>query len=741
MEQYLKLLDSNAESFLFAAFDYRKQKKPKLFYGKPDELKQQLTQLNKDVFCIYVTVNETAPGTSRKKQDIIRCRAIWIEDDVQVDEPRNDFPIEPSMVVESSPGKYHYYWLTSTTDFAAWNAVMAVMVDEWGCDNNAKDISRVLRVPGFLHRKSLTSKFETRLITSTGAVYDWDEIVASFPPPTLAEFPAAPAPLYKEAEAIAAILDSKNYHNSLTSIALSLSNHGLSREMQLYALRGIMLSIPKDKRRPEWDDRISDEHLYECIDSAVNKVDSEHVDVTESPDIDDEYLAEQQINFPPGLIGVMCQEIKEMAPYENNAIALAGGIGLAAGIVGRRYNALGMGLNIYIALLADSGIGKANLKDAINKALRGRGGNTNAGALFIGRSRFTGPRPVFEMLATGLSRICVLEEAGLMAESRAGDQAGISRVTLDLFTSSGYGKWAGDEGYSKKEDSIPVLPSPALSIIHVSTPKSFLKALRSKSAEVSGEVARLWMLRTIGEKPYLNTNRRVDFSKPIIERIEALIKTCVNMQKPECEEMPVDMKIEQTMYTDANKWVDLENKYLREGDHLRRTLCSRAWAKVVKLAAICSAFNGLNEIGAQEYKWAHETVTSELGFIQNTFTHESTDNLLDVVKSVMFPAILKCLKRQFKVDVKCSPPRLAKKGIFTYTNMSQILFNNVVVHTLDDDPERPNPRTGLDKIIDYMLRSGLLVTVEPNELSMLGCKSKKAYKITNDFQLLMDAYK
>lgn len=737
---YLRLLDPTTENFLFAAFDYRKERKPKLQYGSLDKLNSKLQALNDDVFCIYVTINETE-GWSRKKQDITRCRAVWIEDDVPVNEPRTDFPIPASMVVESSPGKYHYYWLTSTTEFEQWDAVMQTMVDVWGCDFKARDISRVLRVPGFVHRKNLDKKFTARLVSHDGALYSWQKILEAFPPAvpdTVDGELDTPAGLYKEGEAIAAILNSTNYHGSLTSVAMSLSNHGMSREMQLYTLRGLMLSIPKENRREEWDARISDEHLYECIDSGLRKIKDEHVNIETLTQEPRPSVEDKEIEFPPGDLGVLCQEILEMAPYENRAIALAGGMGIAAGIVGRCYNVLGMGLNIYVALLADSGIGKANLKDSINLALRGRGGLTNPGASFIGRSRFTGPKPIFDMLSKGLSKICVLEESGLMAESKAGDQSGISRVTLDLFTSSGYGKWAGDEGYSKVDDSIPILPSPALSLIHVSTPKSFLKALRSKSAEVSGEVARLWMIRTIGEKPYLNRKRRSEFSELITDRIESLVVLAAQYQSVECRERPRDMAIKPEFITEADHWTDLENRFLREGDHLRRTMCSRAWAKIIKLAAVASAFNGHDEICDAEYKWATHVVKHELEFIQDTFSHESSSDIMELAKSIVSPCILKCLKSEYNTTAKTPALNLRKKGIFTHSNISQIMCNNVVIRSLDDDPEKQNPKTGIEKVMDYMLRAGMLTQVTESELRMLKCKSPRAYKVTADFEVLFD---
>ena len=57
-----------------------------------------------------------------------------------------DFPIEPSLVVESSPGRFHRYWLLAEpwpadergrADHAA---VMERMIESYGSDPNAKDL-------------------------------------------------------------------------------------------------------------------------------------------------------------------------------------------------------------------------------------------------------------------------------------------------------------------------------------------------------------------------------------------------------------------------------------------------------------------------------------------------------------------------------------------------------------------------------------------------------------------------
>lgn len=743
MEQakiYLKLLDPNAKKFLFACFDYRKINKGRTYYGSFDSSVKQLKDANDKNYCIYVTVNETKAG-ERKKESITRARAIWVEDDKASQSPRTDWPIKPSMIVESSPNKYHYYWMTSTKKFDEWDAVMETMVTKHGCDNKAKDLARVLRLPDFIHKKDVSKPFTTRIVESTGDVYSWLAIKAAFPP-------AKPEPVssavrtpgkYSEKDTLDSLLKSDNYHGSLTSIAMSLSNRGVSRDLQYNTLFGLMNAIPVSARRPEWEARASKEHLYECIDSAISKVKKEYDDdKIELVDNDDDKDPDfDNFDFPPGNLGRLCQEIYEMAPYQNKAIALSGGLGLVAGIVGRKYNIMGMGLNLYIAILADSGIGKANLKDSINIALRSSGGNYNSGATFVGRSRFTGPKAIFDMLTTGMSRICVMEEAGLINESTAGDQAGISRATLDLFTSSGFGKFAGDEGYSNKDNSIPAIHSPALSIISVSTPKSFLRALKNKQAEVSGEVARLWMLRSNGDKPFMNRKRRHEYSRETIKILGDLIKICSQVQLPENEFKVTNVKFDENYFNDADDWVRKENKYKKSGDNLRRTLCSRAFAKIMKLSAIASIFNGKDTVGDEEYQWASKCVEKELEFIQTTFTHESSDSLEQVTKTVVAKAIRNILNNKF-TDIKKQPPiEMTKRNMFSSYNLSQCLKNNHVIKDLDDDPAKQNPKTGVEKVLGYMMRQGWVTHVDDLRIQALGLKKKNVYMITPDFKYLL----
>ena len=91
-------------------------------------------------------------GKGRKKENIIRIRAVWNEDDGT---HHGGCPLVPNILVETSPHRYHHYWLfDGELTPGEFRAIMRTMVAKYGCDKNATDTARVMRVPGFFHNKA-----------------------------------------------------------------------------------------------------------------------------------------------------------------------------------------------------------------------------------------------------------------------------------------------------------------------------------------------------------------------------------------------------------------------------------------------------------------------------------------------------------------------------------------------------------------------------------------------------------
>jgi hypothetical protein len=183
---FLSLLDPEAQAFTFQTFDDQKERKRgdlvRIFNGTLEQHAPELTRLSAEGAGVFVTVNAT-DGRGRRLANIVRLRAIFQEADMTGAKVP---PLEPHIVVESSPGKFHRYWLIdSATEppVIEWLAVMRRMVADWDSDPNAKDAARVLRLLGFPHQKNPESPHMVRVVAlSSRTHYRWDEIVAVIPP-------------------------------------------------------------------------------------------------------------------------------------------------------------------------------------------------------------------------------------------------------------------------------------------------------------------------------------------------------------------------------------------------------------------------------------------------------------------------------------------------------------------------------------------------------------------------------
>ncbi|MBE0627762.1 MAG: PriCT-2 domain-containing protein [Burkholderiales bacterium] len=183
---FLALLDPTTQQFTFQTVDDLKERKRKdlvrALTGTLEQHDPELTRLSAQGAGVFVSVNAT-DGRGRRLANIQRLRAIFQE----ADKPGAKVPpLEPHIVVESSPAKFHRYWLidaATAPKVSEWLAVMRRMVADWDSDPNAKDAARVLRLPGFPHQKNPDNTHTVRIVArSSRAPYRWTEIIAAIPP-------------------------------------------------------------------------------------------------------------------------------------------------------------------------------------------------------------------------------------------------------------------------------------------------------------------------------------------------------------------------------------------------------------------------------------------------------------------------------------------------------------------------------------------------------------------------------
>ena len=159
---FLRALSDDAESETFTwqtIDDDADRKRPsRLENGTLENFAGFLETKNRAGFAVFVTVNKTN-GKGSKAKDIEVIRTIWCDWD-HADRAPPAWPIPPHLVVSTSPGKYQLLWCCGPLSAAVFAGAMARLVNLGG-DPGAKDLARVLRVPGFHHQKRCAAKGQT----------------------------------------------------------------------------------------------------------------------------------------------------------------------------------------------------------------------------------------------------------------------------------------------------------------------------------------------------------------------------------------------------------------------------------------------------------------------------------------------------------------------------------------------------------------------------------------------------
>lgn len=179
-ERFLALLDPLGQ-FTFQTFDDSKAKRrelAKVLHGTLAQRGKLLKQLNDDGAGVFVTVNAT-DLKGRKEANITAVRALFVDLDGAPIQPVREGPLEPHLQVESSPGRWHAYWLVRDVALAQFRPLQRGLIARFQGDPAVIDLPRVMRIPGFVHRKN--APMLSRLASATGREpYTLAEVLAAF---------------------------------------------------------------------------------------------------------------------------------------------------------------------------------------------------------------------------------------------------------------------------------------------------------------------------------------------------------------------------------------------------------------------------------------------------------------------------------------------------------------------------------------------------------------------------------
>jgi hypothetical protein len=155
-EAFLAALDPAATSWTFLTFDDNKKREDKnLTRVLPGTLGSRwdlLANLNRRGAGIFVVVNAT-DGEGIAAANVKRIRSLFVDLDGAPLPAADAFHVRPHVVIESSPGRWHCYWLVTNCDPKQFEALQRRLIRHYGGDAKITNTNRVMRLPGFVHQK------------------------------------------------------------------------------------------------------------------------------------------------------------------------------------------------------------------------------------------------------------------------------------------------------------------------------------------------------------------------------------------------------------------------------------------------------------------------------------------------------------------------------------------------------------------------------------------------------------
>lgn len=323
-------------------------------------------------------------------------------------------------------------------------------------------------------------------------------------------------------------------------------------------------------------------------------------------------------SVPPGLVGEIAQYIYAQAPRPVPEIALAGALGLVAGIVGRAYNISGTGLNQYVLLLAPTGTGKEAIASGIDKLMAQVIRTVPAASDFIGPGEIASSQAIIKYMSRGpTSFVSLVGEFGIYLQQMASVNApphltGLRRFLLDAYNKSGEGKVLRPSIYSDKDKNTAAVLAPSFTLLGESTPEKFYEGLHEGLIS-EGLLPRFTMIEYHGERPALNPGHLS--AQPSFELIDRLSTLCAHALMLNSHHKAIHVQTDATareLFQQFDAHCDANiNTSDRE---VRRHLWNRAHVKALKLAGIiavgCNPYDPT--ITADVASWAINLVVADV---------------------------------------------------------------------------------------------------------------------------------
>lgn len=735
-QEFLKLLEPLSDQHLFTCFypqnqqppDPKKIFHPRIIMGAFNENERTLEEYNRQGYGIYVTINKCTKR-ERTNSNIAYPRAIYQDDDHAF---HGEYPLQPNVVVHTSQGKYQRYWFiekASLDDFKGniwkyWEDMQQVLTSSFGNDRSVNDRARVFRLPGFKHTKDGYNPkgplIEYEIINEVP--YSFHDLVAAFHTSNERQIYAqdsAEAKANKLVQAMDNILTGDNYNDALGTLSMHFINKRYPQNFVLSLLNGLMLqSAQKDTIR--WQERM--DHLPRQLAAGYKKTDIENGD--ELIPIDQFSTGNyryKDLPMPPGFLGELAQDIYKSMYYPEMNIAIVGAMHVMFAFGGRQYTFEGQGLVYKQVLLAPPGRGKntiSNYMKSLITALEDQYKLREA-AFYLGGSDFTTAALIHNELAMWGCRSFIRYEAGQARKSTAGDLGAFHAYVLQILGNSYNDSIRVKSQRIKQGDHEGPLYQISFAMLDESVPETYIEALRTDNAFITGDMARLDLIMADPKLSFINKDsQNYKPSQRIIEHMAQYINDNSKLSSPrgadrlrpdQVHQVQASQEVQALLHDIDNKVFNMRNATV--DSPVENSTYQRYSQKLRRLALLLSVSdkNPGNDplVSPTHIQWADQYLTILKDTLLDNMTSGIFENFSTRAESCLHEHIQNILQGKVKL-IQPIAPELLHRQILTKSALKRNLNQRKAIQELAEKKFRGDVQQAQEHCVQYFIKEGYL---------------------------------
>ena len=486
-----------------------------------------------------------------------------------------------------------------------------------------------------------------------------------------------------------------------------------------------------------WADRQTDDKSFmESIDKAVADNKARYFKNIEAGIIirgNSDYLSPlPEIEFPPGLIGMIAEYVyaDSIKPLREGALVAA--LSLMAAYTGRHYNIHRTGLGLYIILAAKTGRGKESatkgvlkLMSSVKKIIPASEIFLAGGALSSGAAgqRMLHHTPTDDSLALP-SKLLISNEVGKLFQNMLKSEPSEHYVTLQKFLLDVYSKsdWLSEMApmiYARNEDRVESIRAPNLTILGDMT-SEMLPAVLTENAISSGFIPRWLCVEYRGPRqPTVKLSEKPNQFEPteIIDRLVAIVQ---GVLRANAEGRVTNIQFQPAAEEAYYQFEEEINERIHEiemgSTPFQSEILNRAGLMVLKLAGLVAV--GCNhispEVTLEHIEWAIKLVN------RSCLTLSQYSNATKTRRSeARIEMVYKFMVRWFVMSDEEKRKRGAlPKQIENKVLPRGIIVDNVITiadfHIRDDYEKTSSTERLFDEVFDALVKRGHIGLVERN---------------------------